>query len=1188
MITTCGVPGIGVGFWVVIRLAHVRGDSVVSARRYPGAGLAVPADRPKKGETSDVNQLEILAGTYVFRPDERPRGGGFSVVRKATNIRTGETVAVKFVSGAGDSVVRKLFEREATLLRQANHPNIIRLIDSGIDETDTPYLVLDWVENNLRDLIDSLPVQPWDTYVSDVLRPIADAIAYLHSIEIEHRDIKPINILANQQNVPLLADFGIAKLRRQADDTSLTLSNIHTHLWSPPEHKDSVPFVRDVFALGVLLIDGLTEAHLRPTEFHELSAAAERIPLPPDLRILLLETIDVSPERRPKNAIEFLRRLDRAIEQARPPAPKAHVPLYLTLTARKQLVGESADWGPATQALLEDLDGEVWAGFRKDDATGDFDRSVVFLIGRTMRVTVRVDDDSGPMRVSAVRRPEYEDLEWARNLGRRVDPEFAWRIERSATPRRAEHAIDMLLDRLAEHHEALEASADPADACQEMLAAWRRTLDAREAIATEGSDTLAFTAANPRGENESYFTLSEEPEADLLDTEWQILGPTGRPIMRGRVVQHSGSSLFVRWQWRNGKIGSATQLHPYLGPTLSALNRQRDAIRQLEVGPLANQKLLQLLASPETAQPPTPASEIDWVAELDENKQEAVRAAVGANDCIVVAGPPGTGKTRFIAETVGQYLARNPSSRVLIVSQTNVAIDNAVARLVDAGIEGVVRVGRTDDPRIAEGTRALILENQLEEWALSVRNRAEAYFASRTNESSIGHDELLGIIHLEEFISVRENRRVLQDKLRRSEEVQGQAAARAEFTDDPAHLQQEIDASRRRERQLLSDAARLLRSSDLKVSERTSVVEAAGVVNRLMAQSENAAELLAKLRLQADWLRRIATDDRLASVFLESSRVVAGTCLGFIGHQAVRDLAFDLCVIDEASKATATEALVPLVRSERFVLVGDENQLPPLDEDLLNNRNTLLAHSLSAELVAETLFSRLSARLPDSNRFVLNQQYRMISPIGNLISACFYNGSLRSPNRDGVSGYSSLGREVLWLDTSESPDRHEGSDPHASGSFLNRLEASIAIDRIEAIDASIELGLVQRPTDKDHYSLLLIAPYRSQLDELNRQIRSSRLRHIRVEIESVDAVQGREADFAVFCVTRSNADGKFGFLGERYWRRINVALSRARYGLTIIGDAQFCDSGPGGLRRVLDHIRSNPFECELRAADVSL
>jgi superfamily I DNA and/or RNA helicase len=83
---------------------------------------------------------------------------------------------------------------------------------------------------------------------------------------------------------------------------------------------------------------------------------------------------------------------------------------------------------------------------------------------------------------------------------------------------------------------------------------------------------------------------------------------------------------------------------------------------------------------------------------------------------------------------------------------------------------------------------------------------------------------------------------------------------------------------------------------------------------------------------------------------------------------------------------------------------------------------------------------------------------------------------------------------------------------------------------------------------------------------------------------SVDAVQGRECDLALFFVTRSNPRPSFGFLRQPYRRRINVGLSRARFVLIFIGDAAFERDKPGALQDVLDDLRSHSEECEIRDA----
>src|SRR5262245_62521762 len=96
---------------------------------------------------------------------------------------------------------------------------------------------------------------------------------------------------------------------------------------------------------------------------------------------------------------------------------------------------------------------------------------------------------------------------------------------------------------------------------------------------------------------------------------------------------------------------------------------------------------------------------------VDDAKQAALRGAIGSQDVVLVSGPPGTGKTTFIAELVLQTLRRSPGSRLLITSQTHVALDNAIERIVQADKAiPILRIGRAGDDRIAESVREFLLE----------------------------------------------------------------------------------------------------------------------------------------------------------------------------------------------------------------------------------------------------------------------------------------------------------------------------------------------------------------------------------------------------------------------------------------------------------------------------------------------
>jgi serine/threonine protein kinase len=255
---------------------------------------------------------DVIGDHYVLLTVER-RSGAFSVVRKAIDDRDESFVAVKLLSGRSDDLTRKVFNNEAKTLQNLSHPNIVRCRAAGMDDTDTYYLVLDWVERNLDDVLKaSGPWESWDRLAVDVALPLVDALAYTHLKQIEHRDIKPANVLVSDKGVPLLADFGIAKIRGEEQTTSETVAAWHSKPYAPPELNADIRYVRDVYSVGVLLIQCMTKKVLK--NLAEVERALEAIPVPPDVRKLLASCIATQPDDRPKNASDLLGAL-KAIQQ---------------------------------------------------------------------------------------------------------------------------------------------------------------------------------------------------------------------------------------------------------------------------------------------------------------------------------------------------------------------------------------------------------------------------------------------------------------------------------------------------------------------------------------------------------------------------------------------------------------------------------------------------------------------------------------------------------------------------------------------------------------------------------------------------------------------------------------------------------------------------------------------------------
>jgi hypothetical protein len=332
----------------------------------------------------------------------------------------------------------------------------------------------------------------------------------------------------------------------------------------------------------------------------------------------------------------------------------------------------------------------------------------------------------------------------------------------------------------------------------------------------------------------------------------------------------------------------------------------------------------------------------------------------------------------------------------------------------------------------------------------------------------------------------------------------------------------------------------------------------------------------ALLRLVTNWRKIFGKQEDFARPILERASILAATCL-ISGGYYLREHQFDWAIIDEADRATAPELLVPLVRSRRAIIVGDERQLPPMLEDLPNADLARLGTTKGQ--LTESLFATLVAQGKDENLpavQMLTIQHRMHPAIGQLVSSVFYGGKLthagETAERD--HGLPWLSRPVAWLSTAQL-SKH-GETPQGP-SFYNRAEIGAISALLHRMERTyLELG-VQR-------EVAVITPYNAQIVELIAELTpdSPYWRAISLEVSTIDGFQGRDRDIVLYSTVRSNIAGRLGFLRDR--RRLNVALSRAREALIIIGDVGTLERGWAGqdgnpYQELIRYLRAHPDEC---------
>ncbi|MDQ3576053.1 MAG: AAA domain-containing protein [Actinomycetota bacterium] len=1160
--------------------------------------------------------MRVVANRYVVMPQGNEfdgqlppgefRSGGASTVVKTIDHTTGRILAVKLIPRtATDDTHREFFQREVAALGRLTHPNIVSLLDHGEDEPeDSFYLVFPWVDKRLREALPPPDEFGWDDFADRFGMALLDALAYAHQRDVVHRDVKPSNILIGEGQIPLLADFGISKIRSQLSES--TVAEFVSRPYSPPELEGMGSASRDVWGFAVTAVGCLTG--LRLTDYPDLDAAFDEINVPRDVEALLRQCTSRDAAARPRDAIVLRERFQEIFSRrSRKWMQPRMAQLDFKEKATRGLVLPPSDREP--EALERALLAETAQGTHLlrvvDPSSGQATPDTLDLVGERRRLRLVMLPDQPTFVVSRVNDDSDANLDFMRRRGWPVNEEITWTSQKQP-PGTARQTLEMVRAALDEHYLTLNDEQRQRDE-NRMFDKWMDLLNAKEDLERTRTGAFRYTSTEVDGKRVR-FQLTSIPENDILGEERVCRVETADGFGRDRIVGASGvviaqegHVLTLGYQRKPKNLPNTGELVLDIGPARAALSRQRDAVINVRSGIAVHPPLRELLLDPsKIGQQAVPVT-AEWFDDrLDSDKRTALGRALGCTDFFLLEGPPGTGKTSFITELVRQELHRNPAARILLVSQTHVAVDNALVRLADAGLHNMVRLGRTDDERIAAPARRHLLEEQMPQWVHEIRTRAEAHLEQLAAEQAIDLSQVQGAASLLECIAALNDKANAETRLR----TLGGATDRSRHRrskrttsdtnlaspDDEEIVSEIVSLSSQVERaaevvQHRRDHAVGLLGTDkmnalLPPQEELTVPTARAAFKAVVDAVPGMEKLVGILRLQAEWLQRIESSRDLEAVLLHRAKVVAGTCIGFLSHPAVRELEFDLCILDEASKATAMETLVPLSRSRRWVLVGDPNQLPPMQEEVLEDENLMELHNLERVEVERTLFQDLLNNAPPVARHQLTHQYRMHPGIGDLVSDCFYKGALHTETNHELSGWNSLYKPVTWLDTAPAERRRES---RSGTSLYNRYEVQVIKRSLADLAAALRSGTI-RTEDGSPLRVLVLTAYSKQMAELRSAVTGPAAELLEVEVNTIDAVQGRESDITFYSVVRSNSQGSLGFLGPKDWRRVNVALSRARYGLVIVGDAPFCETNLGPLNKVVQHMRKHTDTCQIRTA----
>lgn len=265
-------------------------------------------------------------------------------------------------------------------------------------------------------------------------------------------------------------------------------------------------------------------------------------------------------------------------------------------------------------------------------------------------------------------------------------------------------------------------------------------------------------------------------------------------------------------------------------------------------------------------------------------------------------------------------------------------------------------------------------------------------------------------------------------------------------------------------------------------------------------------------------------EKHLISTFLDEADVIACTLVGSYDIH-LKGKRFQTVIIDEAGQGLEPATWIPILKADRVIFSGDPMQLPP----------TVRSRRAAKMGFETTLIEKCIERQAEAVQ-LLNVQYRMNQEIMQFSSDQFYGGELSSSD---TIAKAKLGEEsvIEWIDTAGCG--YEESSAEKSGSRTNPGEAELLKKHLNQL--LLTFG--------DQLDVGIISPYRAQVELIKEMIEPKE----NLVIQTIDGFQGQEKDVIYISLVRSNAEGNIGFLSDR--RRMNVAMTRAKKKLVIIGDS---------------------------------
>lgn len=591
---------------------------------------------------------------------------------------------------------------------------------------------------------------------------------------------------------------------------------------------------------------------------------------------------------------------------------------------------------------------------------------------------------------------------------------------------------------------------------------------------------------------------------------------------------------------------------------------------------------------------------------LNNSQRRAILSALHATDLALLQGPPGTGKTTVIAEMIWQMIRTNQQQRILLTSETNLAVDNALEKLLNKEhtIVKPIRFGRAS--KFEEEGKKYSFE-RIMKW-IDENIVVDDLYENEVNEDEESEEEIV----YEDF-----NNNAVQLWMRRIADNSHQTNPK--YGDIMRGWAFEMAQPQKEMKTLFKDKyfkyCNVVGSTSSSAGSPNFGADYQNLFNEKKYEVEDISKtyfwhkLATKNQKIVQSIKGEIDEDKIIERFVNNGyneQLAAklaniylrfGSLINRKNESLLISTEFDTVITDEASKATPPELLLPMCYGKKNIIIGDHRQLPPMlhDKSFKEVLETLetkeakeLAEEIDKDFVETSQFERLITHpnVSPTIKSTFNEQYRMHPKINNVIKQFYLDEGGLEPgkpiieNADDTNLNNPFSRHhgfllkdfikpdihTIWIDVDE-PEEKSGT----SRTNTSEVEAiSLVLKLLKKANGFTEYmehwdGLKDENKRKEEKEIGLISFYGHQVGLLREVAKYSRSKlNIPVRLNTVDKFQGMERNIIIVSTVRSNQvidNGKIrpnrdiGFAKSP--QRLNVALSRAKRLLIVVGNKNF-------------------------------